>query len=154
MKKWILFCLLSIMPMLSASDKRDYFTKLSSQEAKDIQYIVTTLGNTSSVGLLFKKKSLEQAGDRIQDVHPLRFFGYVLSQPRLKASLANIKGMAWTNFEEGMIGSLQKADSRNNLNNKIIDDFSRQSHLDPAKVQAYVKNKQWKGLIEFVRKQA
>ncbi len=154
MKKWIIFALLWTIPLFSAEGKRDYFTQLTPQEAKDIQFIVTTLGNTSAVGLLFKKSALEKAGDRIGQVHPLRFFGYVMSHPQLKASFANIKGMAWNNFEDGMVGSLKKADSRNNLNAEMVNDFARQSHLDASTVQGFVKHKQWKQLIAFVRKQA
>lgn len=149
-----MFALLFTLPLFGEGEKRDYFAKLTPQEAQDIQYIVNTLGNTSQVGLLFKKSSLEQAGDRIGHVHPLRFFGYVMSNPSLKASFAKIHGMAWRNFENGMAGSLQKAYQRSNLNKEIIDDFAKTSHLDPNRVEMFVKGKQWKELVEFVRSQA
>ncbi|ADI38205.1 hypothetical protein [Waddlia chondrophila] len=152
MKKWLVFFCVCVLSLLSASEKSDYFAKLTPQEAKDIQYIVTTLGNTSAIGLLFKKKSLEQAGARIDDVHPLRFFGYVMTNPQLKASFDKIKGVAWSRFKEGMAGSLEKADSRDHLNAEVIDDFSSESHLDRSKVQAYVDRKQWEALIDFMRR--
>lgn len=154
MKKWVILALLFALPLFADGEKRNYFAKLTPQEAKDIQYIVSTLGNTSQVGLLFKKKSLEQAGDRLGQVHPLRFFGYVMSNQQLKASFASIHGMAWRNFENGMAGSLQKAFQRNNLNQEIINDFAKSSHLDSKRIEGFVKNKQWKKLIDFVRSQA
>lgn len=154
MKRWVMLALLFTLPLFADGDKRNYFAQLTPQEAKDIQYIINTLGNTSQVGLLFKKKSLEQAGDRIGRVHPLRFFGYIMANQHLKNSFANIRGMAWRNFEDGMAGSLQKAFLRDNLNQEIIDDFAKSSHLDPARIESFVKNKQWKSLIDFVRSQA
>lgn len=154
MKKWLLLALISTLPLFSEGYKRNYYATLTPQESKDIQYIVSTLGSTSAVGLLFKKQSLEQAGDRIEQVHPLLFFAYVYSNPELKSSFSNIKGMAWNNFEDGMANSLEKAHSRENLNNEMVEDFAHQSHLDPKRLESFVKNKQWKAFVEFVRKQS
>lgn len=134
--------------------KRDYFSPLTLQEGNDISYVVSTLGNRSAVGLLFKKGSLEEAGDRIGHVHPLRFFQYVLVNAELKTSFAKIDGIAWKRFVDGMAGSLAKADARNNLSQKVIDDFAKSSQLDVSVVQQFLDKKEWKPFISYIKKQS
>jgi hypothetical protein len=142
------------LPLYADETKRDYFSPMTGQEAQDIRYIITTLGETSTVGLLMKKSTLEQAGNRIGHVHPLKFFGFILSDQRLRRSFGQMKGIAWKNFVNGMAGSFAVADTRRNLSMAMIEDFARAGRLDPAIVNGYIQNRRWKELIHFVRKQA
>lgn len=154
MKRFVQLLLLWCAPMMCEEFGQNYFNALTPQEGDEISYIVSTLGNTSPVGLLFKKRSLEKAGDRIGHVHPLCFFQFILDRPGLKASFAKIDGLAWRSFVDGMAESLAKADARNHLSQKIIEDFAHNSHLDISTIQQLLSNKEWKPFISYIKSES
>lgn len=131
--------------------KRDFEAALSDNEKRDISYIVTTLARKSAVSLLFYKKSLEEAGDRVAHVHPLKFLGFIFTDSDLKKLVKEIKGTPWNRFSGDMGESLRKAYVRQNLSEEYLHEFTEEIGIDYSLVKPYVDAGDWQGLINKVR---
>lgn len=53
---------------------RKFYEKVTDKEKKDIETIVNSTGSKSLPELLKLKSSLAKTGDRVNHIHPLRFF--------------------------------------------------------------------------------
>ena len=97
---------------------RNYYEPLTSQNKADITYIVTTLANTSLLGLGGLKSSLESAGDRVDSVHPLRFLSYIFTTEETKSAIRNLQGNSWVwkKFISGISVNLEEESKRKNMN--------------------------------------
>ena len=130
---------------------RNYNTKLAEGEKSDIRYIVTTLGNVSIPNLIFYKSSLEQAGDRIDHVHPLRFLEYVFTNEELKVGIRNVKSKGswvWGDFLGGLSNSLNEESDYSNMTDTFIRDFAANVKVDVNAIYNLIKQRQWGLLIE------
>jgi hypothetical protein len=136
----------------SQRSKRIYENGLSKQDIKDISFIVTTLGNDSLGAIALAKSSLKRAGDRIDPVHPLKFLSCVFTDEKLKAAVHNLKDRTlwiWSDFFNGLKGSLDEEAARNNINS-YIDDFAAAVDLDPSVIAPAIQAKKWKEFLDIL----
>ncbi len=147
----LIVLLLLFFPQWIQADLRPYPAQISPQEQTDIRFIIGTLANTSSIGLMFKKKALENAGNRTDNVHPLNYIGFIFSDPVLKQQAKKINGIAWNRFVGGLSGSFEKAKQRGNIDRAMMVDFSKQVHLDSNLLIPYFSSQRWGDLINVVR---
>ncbi len=137
---------------------RDYDLVTSQSEADDIKYVVTTMGNANNaltyVALLGKRGELKTRGDRIDNVHPLRFLACVFNDEQMKVSMRNIqKNMTWKNFlygedqNGGLAASFNEEANRNNLRPEQIHDFTDALGVNFDKYYRLMQNRQWETVV-------
>lgn len=134
-----------------SSGVRNYYAALTRQEKTDIRYLITTLGNKSTISLMFYKRSLNQAGERTAHIHPLKFFLFVFTDEHLKRSVKKIKGIPWRRFVEGMGGSFSSASRRDNMKEEYIEDFVNRLRIRKNLIYSSIQNRQWRIFINTVR---
>ena len=110
-RRLLLILMLACVQLSAMSDtdteaNEKYYQELpiSESDKRAITKLITTMAEKNVVQLGFKKKSLEKLGDQIYHVHPMRFFGYVFSEPDLLYGMYEIKKsyFKWENFIDGM----------------------------------------------------
>ncbi len=134
--------------------ERDFSKTLTTQEKKDISYIIKTLSTTAVIKLPFCKAQLERAGDRINHVHPLRFLEYAFSTEELKAGVHAIRQRSWVwgDFFKGLKDSLQEESERDNMKDAYIAHFSKSVGISPSIVVGTIQNRQWHHFFEALLK--
>ena len=142
--------------LVSMSVTRDFYAELSSKEQADIRYIVTTLSDNPTPKLLFYKTALDNAGDRINHVHPLLFLAFIFSDPVLKVKIRNIKSKSWVwkTFMNGLKNSLNEEYHLENLLPDHYDELSKSVGIHMQKLDHSVSQAKWddmvNALIKFV----
>lgn len=132
---------------------RDYERPLLSSERDDIRYVVTSLANNSMVTILFKSTSIEQAGQRIDSVHPLQFLQCIFTNEELKAGVHNIRArpQIWKDFFGGLRSSLQKEASDENLD-QYIAEFTQKVGVAFELVRPLVEARRWEAFVDVLLK--
>lgn len=131
---------------------RDYFTELKPDEKADIRYIITFLANKSLLSIAGHKGALEQKGDRIDHIHPLRFLLTVFTDEELKVGIRNIraKGWVWGDFISGLKESLTTESKIQNLTDQHIAHFAQVIELDPNLLYPSASNRRWDEFIDIL----
>ena len=144
----ILFCL-----QVFASES---YTSLAitDKEAKAIREIVTILGKPRWGKYLYlaaKTFYLREKGEEANDVHPLRFIGYICADAKLKDYLGNIKddSWIWPQFIGPLGESLEKK-AKNQVLAPYIQGFADELHVDPKRVEVYIDEKNFDGLVDYL----
>ncbi len=138
----------------SHSPKIYYQLRLTAEDQSNISKMIKNLGELGWLRLLKKKGAMEKLGDNITPVHPLRFLGYVVSNPSLKKQLPKIMGdfvkkNSFLNGHGKRIGFVQRMTNEVNHNNMMqyIPGFAQQIGKSEASLQKYVSAHDWEGLI-------
>lgn len=120
-------------------------------EKKVIAHIVTNMADKNVFELLLEKRDMESKGRQINHVHPLRFIGYVFSEPRLKRAMKVIKKnpFKWDGFINGFAGRMREEGARNNLA-RFIPGFAEHLQVDPAEVGPFIQRGDCDGLVRFL----
>lgn len=134
-----------------APGTRSYDTSITEQEKENIRFIIMTLATKSQVALLFEKGALNQAGNRVEHVHPLKFLSYIFSDSALRRAVVKIKGIAWNRFVNDMGENLAKEANRNNLKKEYIADFAQTVGVSESKLEPLAEKGQWQAFINTVR---
>ena len=151
MKKILVLLLLFTGTQLFA--ERDYNADITPYKA-DIDYVITTLGTTGAMGLMFKKGELEKRGNQTAPVHPLAYLGYVFSNPQLKHLVGKMSRPAWSRWKSDFAKSLEKASERGNMKEAYIADFSKKVGISEAKIKPLIEQKKWNQFIDLLVKNA
>jgi len=144
----ILFCF-----QLFASES---YTSLAitDQEAKAISEIVTILGKPRWGKYLYlaaKTFYLKEKGVEADNVHPLRFIGYICSDPKLKDYLGNIKNDSWIWPQFiGPLGEALEKRAKNESLSPYLQGFAEELHVDPKRVEAYINEKNFDGFVDYL----
>lgn len=136
------------------SPKIYYQLRLTADDQSSISKMIKNLGELGWLGLLKKKSAMEKLGDNILPVHPLRFLGYVVSNPSLKKQLPKIMGdfvkrKSFLNGHGKRIGFSQRMTNEVNHNNMMqyIPGFAQQIGASEESLQKYFNAHDWEGLI-------
>jgi hypothetical protein len=135
---------------------RSYDRSLTGSEKKDIALIVNTLAEKSLMSLWGYRTTLEEAGDRVNNVHPLSFFLYVFTDPHLKENMKGIKkrgGIVWGDFIGGMAESFVEESKRKNVTETQISDFAEKVKVPEKPLILLAKENKWSDFISFVIKE-
>lgn len=135
------------------STYRNYTIPVKSSEKSDVKYIVTTLGNSSPLKIASSRSSLKKAGDRIDNLHPLRFVGCIFSDEEMKAAIHNMQGRSWVwgEFLSNINDSFSTEANNNNLN-QFVQDFTNNLNIGFTEVNNLIANRQWTDLIDYLIK--
>lgn len=130
------------------NEEMKYFTPLTQEEEKSIHYIITTLSTKSTISLFRYRKQLEKAGAKTENVHPLRFWKYVLDNESLKKGLPKIgsipKKQLINDFAESFAVVYQKGE----LRKEYVDDFCDCTGVSKKSLYSYAKQGMWSNFVE------
>ncbi len=144
---------------------RIYEKKVTEEEHKDIDYIVTTLGNASIPTIGWKADDLNKAGDRILHLHPFRFLEDVFTHDATIVAVKNIRdrsfSMPWKKFTKKQFKTLDTEAKRENIDqyvsafaeSLIIDENLSQQERNAEKkkimkwIESPIKKRKWKKLL-------
>lgn len=135
----------------SHPDARDYQVSMTKQEKRDIRFIIITLATKSSISLLFEKRALNRAGNRVAHVHPLKFLSFIFSDYELKNAVTKIRGIPWRRFAKDMGASLGKSANRRNMKEKYIADFVQIVGVSEELLTPSIHNGRWVDFINVTR---
>lgn len=65
--------------------------RLTPRDRKNIQLLLTDLADKTYLQLFVAQSSMNRKGDRVRVVHPMRFIGYILSDPHLHRCLKTVE---------------------------------------------------------------
>jgi len=136
------------------SPKVYYQLRLTADDQSNIFKMIKNLGELGWLGLLKKKSAMEKLGDNILPVHPLRFLGYVVSNPSLRKQLPKIMGdfikrKSFLNGHGKRIGFAQRMTNEINHNNMMqyVPGFAQQIGVSEESLQKYFSSHDWESLI-------
>jgi hypothetical protein len=128
----------------------DYYSQLpiNGEEKRIISKLVVTLAENNVFKLLFEKKKLEKLGKRINHVHPMKFLGTILGDPRLFHCLREIRKSTfkWEGFMDGLVRRMNEELSHNNIE-KYIPGFAAFVHKDAKQIQDYIDRRDFEGMV-------
>lgn len=135
----------------SLEEDRFDLLALSSSEMRQIHYIITTLAEHNVLELAFKKRDLEKRGKRINQVHPLRFMGYILSTSHLRKCAYEIEksSFKWDAFVGGFAKRMKEEHARGNVM-PYIRGFAELLGAPVDQVIHYVHKKNFEGLVRYL----
>lgn len=139
---------------VAKSVTRDYYAGLTAADQKELNYIITTLGNSSLVNIAKQRSSLKKAGDRIDHIHPFWFVLGIMLNEKNKAALYNIIERSWvySGFFKGLSTSLTEEAEKGNLKPEYIQDFATKLNIDPAAITPALNEKRWQDFFDIVIK--
>lgn len=130
-----------------------YFYQLPLHESeKEIIYkIVDTMARDNVIKLGLKRKSMEKKGRRIRQVHPLRFLGYVFSDPHLHQCMREISrsSFKWNGFIDGYKERIREENAQGNLL-RYVHEFAELVHRDENEITRIIHNHDWEGLVRYL----
>jgi hypothetical protein len=135
----------------TTGEARDYNRPMSENEKNDIRYIITTISGKSKISLLFHQSSLNQAGNRTSQVHPLTFLTYIFTDRELKPAVKRIQGIVWQRFSHDMGESLAKEAQRQNVTDENIADFAGKIGVDQSLLMTAAQRNRWQDFINIAR---
>lgn len=142
-----------VAPSLESVPAVDFYAGLpiSGDEKRMIAKIVTTMAENNVFKLLYEKKKLERIGKKINHIHPMKFLGTILVDPRLVHNMHEIKksSFKWEGFMDGLIHRMREEASRDNIK-KYISGFSRSLGADVNRVTEYFDRGDYDGLVRFL----
>ncbi len=127
--------------------------EVTQEHAVIIDEIITTMGNSSVIGLGFKRGHLHALGKKIDGIGSLQFLGYIFSQEKLKKHMINIRksSMKWNGFMDGIKPGLNKIEETKEL---YVDLPGFASTLkvatDPLVKKA--EERDWNGFVSYLVK--
>lgn len=131
---------------------RNYYAPVLPHEESDIHFIITFLANKSLITIASHKGALEEAGDRIDHVHPLKFLATVFTNEERKVGIRNIraKGWIWGEFVAGIKESLATEANANNLTIDVVNDFACVVGIDPRWIIPSLQARRWEEFIDIL----
>lgn len=127
---------------------------INDKEKEAIRELVTTLGKprwAKYVYLAAKTFYLREKGEEAENVHPLRFLGFICADPKLRGYFANMRedSWIWPQFI-GPLGEALDKKAKNKTLPPYIPGFAKELHVDPKRVEAYINEKNFDGLVDYL----
>ncbi|HEX4839897.1 MAG TPA: hypothetical protein VFU89_05600 [Rhabdochlamydiaceae bacterium] len=134
---------------------------LTDEEAKIIYQIVDALGSWNVLKLFKKEDELSALGNKVQHVHPFKFFEIVLNNPHLKQAMISIEdgafNLKWRGFFDGTSQSpgfsakCEREYANDNLAPYIVG-FCQAVKANPEQVRFFIEKKEWEKFVRFLIK--
>ena len=130
------------------SAPRSFEAGITQANAADITYILRTLANSSLPRIKAEESSLKKAGQRIDDIHPLHFLGYIFSNEELKVCARNIKGRSWVwkGFLNGSVVTLTEEQGKNNVL-PHLNEFAARVNIDANLILPSLQAGRWEKFV-------
>ena len=141
--EWVTVAGMAAPPPSTHPDARNYYRPLSDYDKENIRFIINTLSHNSTLALAFQRSSLVRVGARTANIHPLRYLGFIFSDPELKGQIKNISRTPWNRFVDDFGDSLSNAVSRDNITDNIVADFAETVGIAMKKISSSIASEQW-----------
>lgn len=134
--------------------KRDYYRNVTKTEKAELRYILTTLAKNSLTSLLKNRSKLQDAGDRIDHLHPLRFILTCFKDDELKGSFHCVhdRGKVWKEFFKELKKNFEEEASHENLLEEYVKDFAKSLKINASLILPALQKKQWDNFVEILLK--
>ncbi len=128
--------------------------KCSEEERNNIYYIISSMGEKNKLWLLLHRGDLNQKGDEIRGVHPLKFLEVIFANPYLKSCMANIfqDYFKKNGFISGLSPNMSKELKKGKLQN-YLKDFIKAISLHETYFESlmeFAKQEDWEGFVYFL----
>jgi hypothetical protein len=126
-----------------------YQLPLTDKEKRFIKIIVMTMAEKNIFQLALERRTLEKKGRKVHHVHPLRFVGFILSDPDLKEGLRTIKKSVfkWDAFVDGF-GKRMKEEYGNGNLYQHVPGFAQLVGGNTESICQFLDKKDWEGLLK------
>lgn len=125
--------------------------RLTPDDCHNIAKLIKNMADLSLWELLKKSKDMKKLGRKIEPVHPLRFLGFIFSNPSLKKRMPKIQDshFKWSKFMDGLGERLSKEARHHNLN-QYIPGFCQVVGKSSHSIELYIQNHDWYGLLDYL----
>jgi hypothetical protein len=119
------------------------------KEEATIEKIMHALGTSSVPELIWKQKELKKMGKTINHVHPLKFIGYIISEPILRSDLQETHRnfFKWRAFLDGFRRRMTEEFYKGNLN-QYLPGFCKSLEVKQEVVEHFIDRRDWEGLVK------
>lgn len=123
--------------------------RLTPRDRKNIQLLLTDLADKSYLQLFVAQSSMNRKGDRVRVVHPMRFIGYILSDPHLHRCLKTVEKDA-IKYKEFLRGFEEHMIEKESLNEFLLyaPGFAELIDVDVQEVIDILESKNYGDLIK------
>ncbi len=132
---------------------RNYHAKVTPREKKDIDFLVTKMAWEKNPKKLWDlEKEMNQAGERIINLHPFKFLEVICTDEKLCAGLKAIRSrniLIWPRFVKGSVTSLKEEQTYNNVL-PYVQNFAETIGVDIHLLLPLAKNQKWEELVKTV----
>lgn len=134
---------------------RDYFRKVTSEEKKDIEYIITHMAYDDLKALWDIRTKMKQAGERIDHLHPLKFLETICTSEK---TIAGVKGIydrillgqwVWEEFVDGCCNTLKEEHAKNNIL-PYLSDFAKKIKVDLKYLSPLAEKGKWSDFVKTI----
>jgi len=128
--------------------------KFSGDDKKNIKFIIENLATKKKSELLKMSSELSSCGNKIKDIHPLKFMSYVLSDKKIKNEHIPLilKDMfKKMSFMKGLTKSLEQTNN-NNLLEPCLTDFMKSVSISLSKrdeLASLIEKRKWNDFFNF-----
>jgi len=127
----------------------EFVLSLNSSEQYAITEIISAMGEKNVAVLLLDVIRLRRLGDSIEQVPPLQFIGFVLTNPHLKSCLKKISksSFKWSSFIDGFGGNMEKE----YFQGKILPQLQSFTELvggSLEQLEGYVYHQEWEKFVK------
>lgn len=139
----------SSLPFWFPEGCREYYPPATSFEIEQIRTLFSHLADDSLTYLLFYRSYMEELGESVDYLHPLKFFLIVFSDDGLKTHLKNMRKRKtiWKDFMAGVHTSFQKSWEAQDFPKEYIAHFAQTLRVSPDLVHKHLDKQNWEGLI-------
>lgn len=131
--------------------ERSYERGYTQSEKQIVSWIVNTLADTSYITLINKEKKLKEEGQRITNLHPLRFCEIIFNDEKLKCGVHKIRAKLVSKIPDKFFGgitkTLQQESMRHNLRHEYIQDFSKNVGIDYQLISPLLESSRWTDFV-------
>lgn len=113
--------------------------------------IISTMAENGKLSLLFKQNHLKGLGDRISDLHPMKFLETIFTDPYLKTCMMTIWGDSFkrNGFLEGLGPSLTRETEKGKLM-AHLPEFGTAIGISSEYLKPYFDAMDWENLVLFL----
>ncbi len=128
---------------------RDYERPVTVEEKRDVAFIINTLGNASLFDLPRLRPQLDEAGVRVEHLHPLKFLTTIFSDEEIKRSmvLMSQRLLVYNRFMRNLKDNLNHEAKNENITIVQVRDFTKKVGVPITAVKPHFQKRDW---IEFV----
>lgn len=134
----------------SVYQTREYKRKETKEEIQALRFIITSLSNIPLLKLGKLEGDLNQAGSKIDGLHPLNTWRIIFTDDELISSMHNIRNrkLVWKRFIKQMGDSLELSCEKGEIEKQHIEDFSQQVGIDPALINGQILSRRWEDFVK------
>ena len=131
-----------------------FVVNVSAEESDVIEELITTMSNTSTFGLAFKRNHLRAIAKKLRPVSSTQFLGYVFERQYLIDHMKHIlkSSTKWKGLTKSIVRGLKKEAEATTLFNDIPM-FAVHTHADPHVLDTLAKNEDYNGFIVHLLEQ-